>query len=155
MPKLLECIRFYSFLSFIEIIFIVIFRHKPTFVMNRKEALRFKYSKLNNSLQKFLDRCIVEEGDPEDENYKVNRCKFGLSLYRGLWWSINMKFFLEVNFKIITIVLYLMLQMKQIQKSFYQHDFCHWFIFNSLNLGFIRPSVHSRNAGRKTQREEC
>lgn len=23
-------------------------------------------------LQKFLDRCIVEEGDPEDENYKVN-----------------------------------------------------------------------------------
>ena len=26
-----------------------------------------------NSLQKFLDRCIVEEGDPEDENYKVNQ----------------------------------------------------------------------------------
>ena len=23
-------------------------------------------------MQKFLDRCIVEEGDPEDENYKVN-----------------------------------------------------------------------------------
>ena len=22
-------------------------------------------------MQKFLDRCIVEEGDPEDENYKV------------------------------------------------------------------------------------
>lgn len=26
---------------------------------------------LHYFLQKFLDRCIVEEGDPEDEDYKV------------------------------------------------------------------------------------
>ena len=31
-----------------------------------------KWYSFNNFLQKFLDRCIVEEGDPEDENYKVN-----------------------------------------------------------------------------------
>ena len=30
-------------------------------------------------LQKFLDRCIVEEGDPEDENYKV--CEFSSDSY--------------------------------------------------------------------------
>jgi len=49
-----------------------------TDLFNEQEGKRCDLSNLSGMhyaffLQKFLDRCIVEEGDPEDENYKVNQ----------------------------------------------------------------------------------
>ena len=39
---------------------------------------------LHYFLQKFLDRCIVEEGDPENEDYKVTSLQETINLNLNL-----------------------------------------------------------------------